>query len=241
MPVTDLTGGGDWGQWLQSMLGGFGASPSVPMRGPSYSPFGGGQAAAPMAHPGYVPSIATPSGASDMQAGLNNALALAQRVAPGLGASPAVPMQRPTSGAMEPGSWSENFGAGLNNAQSFLAWLRAQGPPGYLDSSQQPAPQNYPMWPTPGAQGSGGAQLRGPLAAPIGQGGIGSDARYPTRGAPQMAAPTPAAAATATPQSRFVQVDRPNAPANGGPFGRAGPQQMTALDLSRLFGRGANG
>ena len=67
-----------------------------------------------------------------MQAGLNNALALAQRVAPGLGASPAVPMQRPTSGAMEPGSWSENFGAGLNNAQSFLAWLRAQG---YLDSA----------------------------------------------------------------------------------------------------------
>ena len=52
---------------------------------------------------------------------------------------------------------------------------------------------------------------------------------------PVLQRPAPVAGAMA-PNSPFVQIARPNAPANAGPYGGATPK-MSALDLSRLFGR----
>ena len=69
-----------------------------------------------------------------------------------------------------------------------------------------------PNVPAPNAQ-----PVRGPMAS----GGAGG----------QLSASNP----------RFVQIDRPNAPANGGPYGRAGAPQMTALNLAGMFNRGQPG
>jgi hypothetical protein len=97
-------------------------------------------------------------------------------------------------------------------------------PPGPGQPSPTPwfTPSNTPMpWqgpnpnaPAPDAQPAGPATVPGPLAT----GGAGGQG--------------------ATSNPRFVQVDRPNAPAAGGPQGRGGPPQMTALNLAGLFGRG---
>lgn len=63
-------------------------------------------------------------------------------------------------------------------------------------------------------------------------------------GSPAPAVPPPRPAGLGAPpagamaqNSPFVQIARPNAPAGGAAYGRGGPPVMSALDLSRLFGR----
>jgi hypothetical protein len=91
-----------------------------------------------------------------------------------------------------------------------------QSPTPWFTPSNTPMPWQgpNPNAPAPDAQPAGPAPVPGPLAT----GGAGGQG--------------------ATSNPRFVQVDRPNAPAAGGPQGRGGPPQMTALNLAGLFGRG---
>jgi hypothetical protein len=107
-----------------------------------------------------------------------------------------------------------------------------------------------------------GARPAGPLAAlPAGFDVGGPNWRAPPRGTPvnpntptsaaqPVSATTPAVNPATTggagsqassPYDRFVQVDRPNAPAGGGQWAGGGPQKMTALNLAGLFNRGQPG
>jgi hypothetical protein len=100
-------------------------------------------------------------------------------------------------------------------------------------------------WGPPSGQGgigsdyvAGGAPVSGapPNTSPSG-GGIGSD-YVASRTAPGRPAPVASApAGPLAPNSRFTLIDRPNAPAGGGPYG-GGPPKATALDLSGMFNRG---
>ena len=78
---------------------------------------------------------------------------------------------------------------------------------------------------------------RGPMAgdSPANRAAAGGGGPGPLAAAPAAAAAAPAAAAAAG--NRFIGIDRPNAPAEGGPYGRSS-LQGTALNLAGLFNRG---
>ena len=77
---------------------------------------------------------------------------------------------------------------------------------------------------------------RGPMAgdSPANRAAAGGGGPGPLAAAPAAAAAAPAAAAAG---NRFIGIDRPNAPAEGGPYGRSS-LQGTALNLAGLFNRG---
>ena len=118
---------------------------------------------------------------------------------------------------------------------------QSQPPAAPFVQPQHPSTMRYPMWPTPPAPDApagspsatprpAGATPTGPLAAP-GQGGIGSDARFPlkrTAGAPNLG--------YYQPSNRFVSIDQPNISPVGSGSVRGGAPQMTALNLAGLFG-----
>ena len=136
-----------------------------------------------------------------------------------------------------------NFGGntpGMGTADPNL-WARLWG---YVHPQAPPAagPQTGPAGPTTPGGGIVSA-VSPPPAIPIG-GGPGNVMQAPT-GTPAPAAAIPPSATASVPQaappgrSPFVQLDRAqNADVAGGPLSRGGSPQMTALDLSHLFGGG---
>ena len=136
-----------------------------------------------------------------------------------------------------------NFGGntpGMGTADPNL-WARLWG---YVHPQAPPAagPQTGPAGPTTPGGGIVSA-VSPPPAVPIG-GGPGNVMQAPT-GTPAPAAAIPPSATASVPQaappgrSPFVQLDRgQNADVGGGPLSRGGSPQMTALDLSHLFGGG---
>jgi hypothetical protein len=252
MPTTDLDGSASWAPWLQSLLQNQGASqPYGPGGAPGpYS--GGSQGLMPGgALMGY--GATTPGQPSMGYPAVGQpAPAPATQPAPWFqfgGFHPENILQRHPPGSASLGRFSPNFP--VNSAQ-------LGGDTGGVDLTGSSVTPGAP--PTPMGQGGIGSDARFPIApTPMGQGGIGSDARFPTVAGP-LAAPnqptpatgpvdpsiiarrkmlaSPAAPATAAPaqsSNRFTQVARPNAPASGY---SSGAPMMTALDLSRLFGRG---
>jgi hypothetical protein len=260
MPVTDLSTGDDWANWLRAFGGGgqqLGGLEGQTMYG------------APATRPGPSGALEPPT--LDLSA---NQMVPRGYQPPGGGADPRLGFQlsaEPQPQTITPQSWQDVIngrsaisgapGGGLPPAVAALlggmnplaraaiaaASVMAPTPTAANDQffRQQPG---RPVTPTPQPYGGPMAAAdaarapRGPLAAPI-------DPYGATRGAPVMSASaplppprarpsaSPAAPATAPPQSRFVQIDRPNAPANRGPYGAGGPPQMSALDLSQLFRR----
>jgi hypothetical protein len=169
MPVPDSSG--DWAGWLQSLLANQGAAqPYGPGAAPTYGTLPGGTM------PGGQVMGRTATTPGQLSMGY-----------PAIGQAAGRPSVAP--GTQTPGA--PDYGPGSQRA----ALNQTLNPTG--------SPQAYPPWPTPPAPGSPGfnmppvnsAQFGGdtggyspdvtaPTGAPLGQGGIGSDARIPL-------APTP--------------------------------------------------
>jgi hypothetical protein len=237
MPTTDDQG---WASWLSQFLPQIGAPPpgnalNSPAAGPTLGRLGLGGYAPPGGQPGEPMQIGMPPGPMDPSI----IARLAGQRAPMGGATgswtpgPAAPSTaQPGSGQLggATGSWGMPARPVTPTPQQ-PGGAQANMPyPGQIDPSGQWGPT------------SAGAPMSGapPNTSPSG-GGIGSDYAATARTAPGR--PAPVSSAPAGPLSRgFVQIQRPNMPAGGGPQGRGGPPMMSALDLSRLFGwRGANG
>lgn len=131
---------------------------------------------------------------------------------------------------------------GAPTSQDYHNWLSQQ-----LATSSPAAPATADPAPVSrGGSGYGGMppSAWGATGANSARRGLGFN-QTPGQGAPQgspASTPRPpnsaGGASGGTANSRFVQVDRPNMPAAGGP--RGGPPQMTALNLAGLFGGGQN-
>ena len=120
-------------------------------------------------------------------------------------------------------------GAGASNSGGSFP----VGPPG---SQPQPVPpvMGPPQSPTPWFTGSNTPYAPNPAA------GAPTPPIRPAvaRGGRKPAATIPASATASVPAgSPFTMITRPNRDVAGGALARGGPPQMTALDLSKLFGR----
>jgi hypothetical protein len=101
-------------------------------------------------------------------------------------------------------------------------------PGGRPSRPYSPTPENYPSWPTVGAQGSS-------PAATMANAPPGSPSATPRPARPYTPTPPARPRASALSASPFTLVDRVNA----GPLAAQPDRRyQTALDLSRLFGRG---
>jgi hypothetical protein len=246
MPVNPDPNSG-WASWLSQFIPQVGAPQpgnivNSPAAGPSLGRLGlpqftGGNGlyqppGPPTQLPGAAP--ATPLGGS-----ANPFVASAQGpMDPSIMARMAQQRQGPAGGAT--GSWGPPSPAAASTAAPGAGGIGsdARFPLGALGGATG-------SWGPPSGQGgigsdyvAGGAPVSGapPNTSPSGHGGIGSD-YVASRTAPGR--PAPVASAPAGPMAQnspFVPIARPNAPPNAGPYGVATPK-MTALDLSRLFGR----
>jgi hypothetical protein len=212
-------GGANWLQYLQQMFGGQGWQPGMI---PSLMS-GGGAQGGPGQQPYQTASLgwAGPPG-YDQAAALRSHLRPASTVnlggddgssPPAPPAAPAAPMRppiTPTPSTAYPPAPAPPAGAAAPMRPPNTMGL----PPGALSASNLASFNNMP---TP----SGGGGM--PVGAP---------------GTMSSATPPVAAGSNATPNPRFVQIDRPNMPAGGGPYGRSGPPQMSAFNLAGLFGGG---
>jgi hypothetical protein len=263
MPVPDSSG--DWAGWLQSFLQNQGAAqPYGPGAAPTYGtlPGGtmpGGQVMGRTATTPGQPSMGYP--AMGQAAGRPSVAPGMQQAAPWLqfgGFHPGNILQShpPGSASLGPvfnasgspggpgagpgGPGSAGNDAGFNNP--YLAAAGANSPQGgpYVGSGP-------PGMPGPAPAGVGGPYVGGQGVTPV-PGPLAGNQPSQSTGpinpsiiAGKRMAASPAATSTAAPSaapaqsSRFTQVARPNAPASGY---SSGSPMMTALDLSRLFGRG---
>jgi hypothetical protein len=242
MPTNDDNG---WASWLQQFLPQVGApQPGNILNSPAAGPSAGrlglpralggaglytappGQPGAPQ--PGAPMPIGMPPGPMDPSIMANMAAMRGQPAGGASGAwtpSPAAPSTAaPGSGQLggATGSWGPSAGAPMSgaapNTSPSGAGISMPARPYTPTPAANPAASNVP-WPN--------------QIDPTGTWG-------PTRTAPGRPAPVASAPAGALAQnSPFVQIARPNAPAGGAAQGQGGPPMMTALDLSRLFGRRA--
>ncbi len=144
------------------------------------------------------------------------------------GGGPPVPASLTSNAAqIVPGGGSSG-GGGASGGGAFPV-----GPPG---SQPQPVPpvMGPPQSPTPWFTGSNTPYAPNPAAGaptpPI-RPAVARGGRKPT-------ATIPASATASVPAgSPFTMITRPNRDVAGGALARGGPPQMTALDLSKLFGR----
>jgi hypothetical protein len=233
MPVPDSSG--DWAGWLQSLLANQGAAqPYAPGATPTYGTLPGGT----MPGGQVMGRTATTPGQPSMGYPAVGQAAGRPSVAPGTQAAPpGQPQQRLASGdAMVTGA-PPGYGMPPSNAN--MPYAASPFPNANALGSSVTA--NAPAAAGQGGIGSDYAAsfpVRGPLAAPAGSAlGAAAGPVDPSIIARQKMAASPAATSTAAPAAapnRFATVQRPNMPASGY---SPGAPMMTALDLSRLFGR----
>lgn len=235
MPVFDGDDSSQWPDWLTQLLGGV----AGPAPGGPQTPQTQLEAQLAAGRAGLQPPWA--SGALQPTVIHLGSGGAANLVHGNQAPQPPMPPMPPTINPLELALMRRNAGGGPQPGPG-----NVPVPPGPLAPQASPlagqrgigSDVNFPVlgaggmpttWAAPGQQLAPSGPPPGPLAV---------NPNVPAPNAQPMSATAPTAAAAAPGVNpRFVQIDRPNAPAGFAGRGGGGPPQMTALNLAGLFGR----